>query len=98
MSEWRTDWKVGDKCFVTSVHRFAGFDEAVIESKTSRSWITSRWGKKHPKNTGEGLYDTEMVWASENKWKIADAVRSVRDPAKLRQIAELADYTEPPND
>jgi hypothetical protein len=73
----------------------------VIESETSRSWIT-KYGDKFPKKRADFerlAYSQEEIdelqWVKEYRADIWRAVQGARDPEVLRQIAALIGW-EPP--
>lgn len=70
--------------------------EEKIVGETSRSWILS-WGRKIPKKGREDVCFSEeevddKVWVNDHRYKIMRKVESLRDPAKLKAIAELIGY------
>lgn len=41
MPDWKTDWKVGDECFVADEIHYGKFNKTTIMGETARSWITA---------------------------------------------------------
>lgn len=67
--------------------------ETKIVGETKVSWITE-WGKKIPKKGGQGICFSEREldeasWVQENRNRLSDAVRSLKDFTTLKSVSEI---------
>lgn len=75
------------------------FRPVVIESETSRSWVTVSGTKYSKKDRPHGIYiDQQEIddacWVNDHRYKVSSLVDRCQDPAILRQIAALVGYEE----
>lgn len=92
--------KIGDKVWVIRSGRYGNkrsdYEQQEIVSETSRSWLIGPWETKYSKK-GTGYYNDEqfeqMIWISENGYKIRDKISKIKDYDLLRKIADLIGYS-----
>lgn len=86
-----------------------GWEPALIHGETKVSWLigSERWPEnatRYPKKPKDGdgkprIYGMEefddLMWRSENAWRLGEHVRSIKDVALLQRIAQMTGFVAP---